>query len=99
MSRSDEGQPARTAPPVSPEFLGESTEAVSIKIRNRLLNFRHRVAHQLRVVGAYLNSISRTLLDGEKLQFIPVRGRPWPALWRTREWKTRNLLRRNTPEP
>lgn len=66
---------------LSPEFLAGSTEAGLEKIRtrlldltnrNRLLNFRHTRASSLRVVGALPNIVSRRLIEGERLTFLPV---------------------------
>jgi len=77
----DKGLEAAAAPVLSPEFLGGSTEAGLDKIRtrlldltnrNRLLNFRHPVASSLRAVDTNLNSVFTRLLDGEKLEFMPV---------------------------
>src|SRR5579885_2265744 len=77
----DSGQQPRPEPALSPEFLAGSTEAGLDKIRtrlldltnrHRLLNFRHSVASSLRVVQADLNAAFRCLLDGGKLEFVPV---------------------------
>ena len=69
------------APTLSPEFLEGGTEAGLEKIRtrlldltnrNRLLNFRNTRASSLRVVDSDLDAAFRSLLDGEKLTFVPV---------------------------
>jgi very-short-patch-repair endonuclease len=79
----DNGQSA--APKLSPEFLAGGTEAGLDKIRtrlldltnrNRLLNFRHTVTSSLRAAETAIDSRFQCLLDGQKLNFIPV---PEPA--------------------
>lgn len=87
---SAEGMDDRQQPPaLSPEFVGGGTEAGLEKIRtrlldltnrNRLLNFRHSVTSSVRVVDADVDAIFRCLLDGGKVEFIPV-PEPDPAFY------------------
>lgn len=74
-------QDTPAAAPLSPEFLAGSTEdgleslrtrLLDLTNRNRLLNFRHSSASSLRVVDVNLDEIFRSLVNGEKLEFVPV---------------------------